>query len=294
MSPHDASSLTDRAALDCARARARRIGPALFLHEAAAEEVEFRVSGINRTFTEIAIVTAFPEPWLAIWPNARIVADTDHLDFGDKPLDLVIHALALHWANDPVGQLVQSLRALKPDGLMLGVCLGGQTLHELRASLAEAEARLTGGLSPRVLPMGEIRDLGALLQRAGFALPVADLMPLTASYRDIPHLAADLRAMGEVNALTARPRHAARRALFATAQTIYAEAFPAEDNRIAATYELVFLTGWSPDASQQQPMRPGSASHSLSDILDKLAAERGPEDAVAPPGASDGGRTSLK
>lgn len=274
MSLPDAPLLTDRAALERARARARRIGPALFLHEAAAEELQFRVSGINRTFREIAIVTAFPAPWQKIWPEARIVPDADHLDLGDEPLDLVIHAMALHWANDPVGQLVQSLRALKPDGLMLAVCLGGQSLHELRASLAEAEVRVTGGLSPRVLPMGEIRDLGALLQRAGFALPVADLLPLRASYRDLTHLAADLRAMGEVNALSARPRHASRRAIFTAAQDIYTAAFPAEDHRIAATYELVFLTGWAPDASQQQPMRPGSASHNLSEVLDQLAAER--------------------
>ena len=137
----------------------------------------------------------------------------------------------------------------------------------MRASLAEAESRLTGGLSPRVLPMGEIRDLGGLLQRAGFALPVADSVTLTASYRDLFHLAADLRAMGETNALAARPRRPAPRRLFPEAAKIMAVGFPAQGGRVATTYELIFLTGWSPDPSQQKPLKPGSALARLADAL---------------------------
>lgn len=270
----DAPALTDRAALARARARARRHGPALFLHEAVVDEIALRLEEVNRTFTAPAVVTAFAEPWRSTLPQARIVADDAVLDLAEGAHDLVIHAMALHWVDDPVGQLVQCRRALRPDGLLIAAFPGGQSLHELRASLAEAEVRVTGGLSPRVLPMGEIRDLGALLQRAGLALPVADSVPLRVSYRDMFHLATDLRAMGETNALASRVRRPTRRALFAEAAAIYAAHYPEADGRIAATFDLVFLTGWSPDPSQQQPMRPGSASHSLASILDDLARER--------------------
>lgn len=271
-----APALTDRAALDRARARAARLGPALFLHEAAADEIALRLTEVNRTFTAPLIVTAFPDPWRAAFPDARIIPDAAVLDAQPGAHDLVIHAMALHWADDPIGQLVQCRRALRPDGLLIAVMPAGQTLHELRASLAEAEARVTGGLSPRVLPMAEIRDLGALLQRAGLALPVADSVPLRASYRDLFHLAADLRAMGETNALAARLRHPSRRAIFEAAAALYAASFPEAEGRIAATFDLVFLTGWAPDPSQQQPMRPGSASHSLAAVLDQIAREREP------------------
>ncbi len=269
------AALTDRAALERARARAVRLGPALFLHDLAADEIASRLAEINRSFRSIAIVTGFSEPWRAAFPGARIVADAATLDLGPDGFDLVVHAMALHWADDPVGQLVQCRRALHPDGLMIAVFPAGRSLHELRASLAEAEVRLTGGLSPRVLPMGELRNLGGLVQRAGLALPVADVVPVPASYRDIWHLAHDLRAMGETNALAARCRHAARRALFAEAGALYAAAFPAEGGRISATFELVFLTGWAPHESQQQPMRPGSASHRLGDVLAELARGEG-------------------
>jgi SAM-dependent methyltransferase len=181
--------------------------------------------------------------------------------------DLVIHALSLHWANDPLGQLIQCRRALKPDGLFLAVMFGGQTLQELRASLAEAESLVTGGLSPRVLPMAEIRDLGALMQRAGFALPVADSVTQTVHYTDLPALMADLRAMGETSALAARPRHFTRRDILTKAEAIYRANFPAPDGRITATFEVIFLTGWAPHESQQQPLRPGSAKARLADAL---------------------------
>ena len=260
-------TLTDRAALVRNRIRALHQGAELFLHEDAAAEVQERLAEVNRRFTSPAVVAGFPGHWAEILPGARIVTDDEVLDLAEGAHDLVIHAMALHWANDPVGQLVQCRRALRPDGLFLGVAFGGRTLHELRAALAEAESAVMGGLSPRVLPMGEIRDLGALLQRAGFALPVADAFARTVTYRTMFHLIADLRAMGEGNAMASRSRRQVPRGLFPRAAEIYAQAFPAEQQRISATFETIFLTGWAPDPSQQQPLRPGSAVTRLADAL---------------------------
>lgn len=258
--------LTDQVALDRIRTRALR-SPALFLHEEAATEVQERLNEVNRPFTSPAIVTGFPDFWQTVLPNARIVPDADVLDLTAEGHDLIIHALSLHWANDPVGQLVQCRRALRPDGLFLGLMFGGQTLVQLRSALAEAEAQVSGGLSPRVLPMGEIRDLGGLLQRAGFALPVADSLTQTVRYRDIYHLMADLRAMGEANALHQRLRRPTRRALFTKAAQTYQNAYGDAEGRILATFEIICLTGWAPSDSQQKPLRPGSATHRLADQL---------------------------
>ena len=258
--------LTDRPALLRNRARAAR-APELFLQQDAADEIEERLAEVNRAFTMPAVVTGFPDLWQERLGSARIVADDEVLDLVPGAHDLVIHALCLHWANDPVGQLVQCRRALRPDGLFLGVLFGGQTLAELRACLAQAESVVTGGLSPRVLPMGEIRDLGGLLQRAGFALPVADSATRTVTYAGATHLMADLRAMGEGNALTQRLRRPTRRAVFARAAEIYAQSYPAGEGRIRATFEMIFLTGWAPDDSQPKPLRPGSASRRLADAL---------------------------
>lgn len=254
--------LTDRSAL--LRNRARAKADALFLHDEVAAEVQERLIEVNRTFTAPAVVTGFPPVWPM--PGARVLADDDVLDLPVAGHDLVIHALGLHWANDPVGQLVQCRRALVPDGLFLGFLFGGQTLAELRACLAQAEAEVTGGLSPRVLPMGEIRDLGALLQRAGFALPVADSFTKTVTYGDFGALLHDLRAMGEGNALAARLRRPTRRAVFARAAELY-EAHHAQDGRLRATFEIICLTGWSPHEGQQKPLRPGSAAQRLADAL---------------------------
>ena len=251
-------TMTDRPALLRNRARAT----AMFLQEMAASEVQERVKEVNRTFTAPVVVTGFP----LLWPDAPCVADADVLDLEAGAQDLVIHALCLHWANDPVGQLVQCRRALRPDGWFVGVMFGGQTLQELRLCLAEAEAQVTGGLSPRVLPMGEIRDLGSLMQRAGFALPVADSFTTTVRYRDVWHLMRDLRAMGEGNALAGRLRKPTRRAVFARAAEIY-QAQAGSDGRIAATFEMVVLTGWAPHDSQPKPLRPGSAVTWLSEAL---------------------------
>ncbi|MCT8158545.1 SAM-dependent methyltransferase [Pseudoruegeria sp. SHC-113] len=260
--------ITDQKALARARQRAAQHGDsALFLQEEALLEIKERLSEVNRAFKRVAVITPWPALWQPAFPEADVLEDgADLLAFPNPPYDLVIHAMGLHWAGDIVGQLVQCRLALKPDGLFLGAALGGQTLHELRASLAQAETQVSGGLSPRVLPMAEIRDLGALLQRAGFALPVADSATQVALYRDLFHLAADLRAMGETNALTARRKTFARRALFAEAARIYAEAF-GQEGRIRASFELIFLTGWAPHADQPKPLRPGSAAQRLSDAL---------------------------
>jgi SAM-dependent methyltransferase len=261
-------TLTDRTAL--ARNRDRALAsrnPAMFLQEDAADEIQERLIEVNRRFTQPAVVTPFADLWRARMQGARIVADDERLDLEPGAHDLVIHALCLHWANDPVGQLVQCRRALRPDGLFLGVLFGGQTLAELRACLAEAEVSVTGGLSPRVLPMAEIRDLGGLLQRAGFALPVADSATRTVTYADAGRLMADLRAMGEANALAQRVRRPTQRRIFAQAATHYAAGFSAPEGRIRATFEMIFLTGWAPDDSQPKPLRPGSAARRLADAF---------------------------
>lgn len=268
--------LFDTAALMRNRNRARRAGDrAMFLHEQAADQILERLSEVNRTFTSPAIVTAFPDLWSKRLPNARIVPEAEALALDPQAHDLVLHVLSMQWANDPVGQMIQSRRALCPDGLFIGVMYGGRTLNELRSVLAEAETHTSGGLSPRVAPMAEMRELGGLLQRAGFALPVTDCDAVDVSYASLAALAADLRAMGEANALAGRSRHFARRALFQMAEALYHKHFPSPDNRLSATFEMVYLTGWAPDESQQKPLRPGSAARRLADALgtDELNAE---------------------
>ena len=260
--------LTDRPALARNRARAATLpNRALFLQRDVVDEVQERLTEVNRTFTDVAVVTGEPSLWQAAMPGARMVADAPVLDLAPASQDLVIHAMCLHWADDPVGQIVQCARALRPDGLFLAALFGGRTLHELRACLAEAEVTETGGLSPRVLPMAEIRDLGGLMQRAGLALPVADSDLRRVTYRDAPHLMADLRSMGETNALHARLRRFTRRGVIAGAAARYAQGFALPDGRVPATFELIFLTGWAPHEDQQKPLRPGSAAMRLADAL---------------------------
>ncbi|WP_058239015.1 methyltransferase domain-containing protein [Shimia marina] len=257
--------LTDRKSLERNRARAD-LTAGMFLHEAAIDEIQHRLNLVNRTFTKSAIVSGFPTVWGDAFPEALCVPDTNTLDLKETSYDLVIHALGLHWADDPVGQVIQCHRALISDGFFLAVAFGGQTLHELRASLAQAEVEITGGLSPRIAPMAEIRDMGALLQRAGLALPVADAVPLKVTYETPWALMKDLRMMGENNALHARLKSPTRRAIMIRASEIYVDSFM-ENGRIPATFEMIYLTGWSPDASQQQPLRPGSATSRLADAL---------------------------
>lgn len=257
--------LFDRSAVLQNRRRARRDD--LFLQQLAVDEVQDRLSMVNRSFRSPAVVTGFPEIWQDRFSDATVIQDADTLDLAPDAHDLVIHAMCLHWSNDPVGQIIQCRRALHPDGLFLAVLLGGQTLHELRSVLAEAESRETGGLSPRIAPMAEIRDLGVLLQRSGLALPVADTQTSVARYRDLFHLMHDLRGMGETNALAGRLRRPTRRAVFARAADLYATSFAADDGTLLATFETICLTGWAPADSQQKPLRPGSAAARLADAL---------------------------
>ncbi|WP_425040123.1 methyltransferase domain-containing protein [Primorskyibacter sp. S187A] len=257
-----APKLTDRTALLRNRARASTF----FLQEEARDELQDRLEMVNRTFTKPAIVTGFPDLWRNGFAQATLVEDDDTLALEQAAHDLVIHSLSLHWADDPIGQIIQCCRALRPDGLFFGAFLGGQTLHELRSCLAQAEADLTGGLSPRVAPMTDVRDAGALLQRAGLALPVADVLPLRVSYDSAFALMRDLRAMGEGNALSQRLRRPTRRAIFDRAAEMYREVF-ADADRIVATFEIIVLTGWAPAENQQKPLRPGSAKARLSEAL---------------------------
>ena len=268
-------NLIDHETLARHRCRARRLArhdDAMFLHRLALADIQERLLEVNRSFTATAVVTGFFEQWQELAPNGRLVADDEVLALSPGAHDLIVHAMGLHWANDPLGQLLQCRRALRPDGLFIAVLPGGRSLHELRSSLAEAESQVTGGLSPRVLPMGEIRDLGALMQRAGFALPVADCLTTIVEYRDFSALLADLRAAGETNALTGRKRGFTRRPILTEAARIYARTFARADGRLPATAELVFLTGWAPDSSQQQPLRPGSARQRLADALGTVEA----------------------
>lgn len=266
-------TLFDRQALSRNRARAAKAFEP-FLHVIAADEIKHRLSMVNKSFNAPAIVTGHGDFWASemagVLPEMQVVADDETLDLAVGGHDLVIHAMALHWANDPVGQLIQCLRALKPDGLFLAVSFGGQTLHQLRASLAQAEAEVSGGLSPRIAPMAEIRDQGALLQRAGFALPVADSLPVQTSYETAWHLMRELGAMGERNALESRLRRFTRRAVFDRAAELYQSVFAAENGRVEATFELIFLAGWAPDPSQPKPLRPGSAQSRLANALGAL------------------------
>ena len=197
----------------------------------------------------------------------RVVADEERLPFAPQSFDLAVSLLSLHWTNDLVGALVQIRRTLKPDGLFIGTIFGGATLTELRQSLLRAEAELSDGAGPRVLPFADALDAAGLLQRAGFALPVTDVDRITVRYAHPLKLMADLRAMGEANALADRPRRPLSRRVLARAVEVYADRFALEDGRFPATFELVTLTGWAPHASQPQPLKPGSARMRLADAL---------------------------
>ncbi|MYA88635.1 MAG: SAM-dependent methyltransferase [Boseongicola sp. SB0662_bin_57] len=257
--------ITDRRALALHRARAAR-SPDHFLHEEAAFEIRERLADVNRDFHAPVLIGHVAPPIAALFPDARRIDDTPTLALDRESHDLALHCFGLHWADDPVGQIVQARLALVPDGMFLGVTFGGATLHELRASLAEAESRLSGGLSPRVLPMADIASLGGLLQRAGLALPVADGVSTTARYPDIARLAADLRGMGETNALASRSMSLPSREIFRETEKIYRRNF-ADDGYLVATFEMVFLTGWAPSANQQRPLRPGTADTRLAEAL---------------------------
>lgn len=283
------TQIFDRALIRRRFIRARAAGSADFLARYAIADLGERLGVIRRDFTAIADI-ATPTPELARQLSTRfqsaqivrlapifeppaaestrtLIGDEEALPLAAESFDLAVSALALQHVNDLPGALVQIRRALRPDGLFLGCLLGGQSLHELRAALAAAETELYGGISPRVAPFADVRDMGGLLQRAGFALPVADSEPLTVRYADMFGLMADLRAMGAANPLDARLRRPSTRGFFLRAAQIYAERFADPDGRLRATFELVFLSGWAPHESQQKPLRPGSAKMRLADAL---------------------------
>ena len=196
-----------------------------------------------------------------------VVADEEALPFAAASFDLVMSAMSLHWVNDLPGTLIQIGRILKPDGLFLGAMLGGGTLWQLRQALAAAESEIEGGLSPRVSPFADLRDAAGLLQRAGFALPVADGETIEVEYEDALALMRDLRAMGEGNLVLERRHGLARRATLLRAAEIYGERFALSSGRITASFEVLFLHGWAPHASQPKPLKPGSAAHRLAEAL---------------------------
>lgn len=207
----------------------------------------------------------------ALGDGPRLAADEEFLPFADGAFDLVVSNLSLHWVNDLPGALIQVRRVLRPDGLFLATLFGGDTLFELRRCLMEAEMEATGGVSPRISPMADLRDAAGLLQRAGFALPVADCDTITVGYSSPLRLIQDLRGMGETNAALARLRCPTRRAVFQRALERYAELFTEADGTLTATFQVLYLAGWSPDAAvQQQPARRGSADTRLAEALKSI------------------------
>ncbi|HEY2709278.1 MAG TPA: methyltransferase domain-containing protein [Caulobacteraceae bacterium] len=226
------------------------------------------------------IQTDLAEAMLAGRPGSRLVADEELLPFKPESLDLIVSSLALHWTNDFVGALIQIRETLKPDGLFLGAILGGSTLIELRAALMTAELELTGGAGPRVSPFADAYDAAGLLQRAGFALPVADVDRVTVRYDHVFALMADLRSMGETSVLVEGAGRPLRRPVLAHAAKHYAERFGEPDGRIIATFEILTLTGWAPHESQPVPLKPGTAKMRLADALgvkERSAGERAGE-----------------
>ena len=202
--------------------------------------------------------------------GTNFCADEEFLPLADQSLDLLISMMGLHATNDLPGTLIQIRRALKPDGLFLAAMLGGETLHELRQSLMTAEMELKGGASPRIFPFADKPQMGSLMQRAGFALPVIDSEIVTVTYPDIFALMKDLRLMGEGNAILARDKKYPGRDFFFRANEFYRDLFSGPDGRLQASFEIIFLIGWSPHASQQQPLRPGTAKTRLADALDTV------------------------
>jgi SAM-dependent methyltransferase len=291
----------DRWLLRARRQRALRLGPQILLLDQVAEELAHRLSLVLRRFGRAvdlgtptaAVRTALLRDgaigaMIAVDPiiagdctaaPLRVVADEEALPFGDHTLDLLVSGLSLQAVNDLPGVLVQIRRSLKPDGLFLAALLGGNTLAELRHSFAVAESELEGGASPRVAPFPDLRDLGALLQRAGFALPVTDVDRITVRYATPLGLLRDLRHMGAANPLVERRRVPLRRTTLARAMEIYAERFADPDGRVRASFDIIWLSGWSPDESQQKPLRPGSAKKRLADALGttEIAAGEKPE-----------------
>ena len=280
----------DHALLDIRRRRAlgAAVAGADFLYRAVGNDMAERLATVKRRFA-IAAEIGSPLPVLAatgqvdrivrLDPVAEtrpeVVGDAGLLPFAPASLDLIASILSLHWVDDLPGALAQLRRALKPDGLFLAAFLGGDTLSELRQAFAAAEAEVAGGASPRVAPFTDVRTAGALMQRAGFAMPVADQDTRIVRYDSALHLMRDLRAMGATNVLYERDRRPLRRAVLMRAIEIYGQRFADDDGRVRATFDVISLSGWAPHESQQQPLKPGSARMRLADALDTVERPAG-------------------
>src|SRR6478672_5444058 len=278
----------DRSLLRARQTRARALGPATFLLDRVAGELGERLSAVLRRFdigVDLGTPTDVVRRALAASGKVgtiiaaefgattldrsflRAAADEETLPFADGSLDLVTSALTLQFVNDLPGTLIQVRRALKPDGLLLAAVVGGESLAELREAIAAAESEIEGGISPRVAPFADVQELGALMQRAGFALPVIDNERLVVRYDSVFALMRDLRRMGATNVLHERRRKPLRRATLRRMTEIYAERFSDADGRLRASFEIVWLSGWAPHESQQKPLKPGSATQRLADAL---------------------------
>jgi SAM-dependent methyltransferase len=286
---HSVRRLFDQQLLRTRQRRALTLGATTFLLDRIADELAERLAAVVRRFDvaadlgtpgdavrrALAAQGSLPATFVAVHPLATylpgggpaVAADLEALPFRDGSLDLAVSALALQWADDLPGTLTQIRRTLKPDGLFLAAMLGGETLTELRHSMTEAESEMVGGVAPRVVPFADIRALGALLQRAGFSLPVSDLDRLTVRYDSVFPLINDLRRMGATNVLIERNRRPLRKSTLMRLADIYTRRFSDADGRVRATFDVVWLSGWAPHVSQQQPMRPGTASDRLADAL---------------------------
>jgi SAM-dependent methyltransferase len=267
--PTAAPILFDRALLRARMDRARRVGPVTFLLDRVVEDMADRLQAVMRGLSDVAEIGSPGE--LLRKPIADRFKTVTRIDFDEsetlrlepESLDLAVSALAFQFVNDLPGVLAQIRRALKPDGLLLAAMIGGDTLTELRQSFAAAEAECEGGVSPRVAPFADLRDIGGLLQRAGLALPVTDVDRVVVRYDSAFALMADLRRIGATNILVERRRTPTRRATMLRMAQIYAERFADSDGRIRATFDIIWLSGWAPHDSQPKPLRPGSAKASL-------------------------------
>jgi SAM-dependent methyltransferase len=271
--PTIAPVLFDRALLARRQRRTLRLGPATFLLDRVAEDMADRLSAVKRDFVDAADIwtpgaglTAHA-PFLSFRRIGSEESPTEVLPLEPASLDLAVSALAFQSVNDLPGVLAQIRRALKPDGLLLAAMIGGETLTELRQSFAAAEAECEGGVSPRVAPFADLRDVGSLLQRAGLALPVTDVDRIVVRYDNAFALMQDLRRMGATNILVERRRMPTRRSTMLRMAQIYAERFADSDGRIRATFDIVWLSGWAPHESQPKPLRPGSAKVRLEDAV---------------------------
>jgi SAM-dependent methyltransferase len=267
--PQDRPPLFDFSAANRAKERAARLEGDRFLDAAATEGLAERLSAVTRRFQRaLWIGDAVPEairPFAQDWICADFAAD--EVLHAEAPFDLAVSLFSLQWINDLPGALVQIRRLLKPDGLFVGALMGGETLRELREAFAQGELQTRGGVSPRVSPFADVRDLGGLLSRAGFALPVADIERLTVRYRDFAGLVKDLRAHGFTNVMSERSTKPLRRDTLTALLAHYVSHHAEPDGKLRARFETVYLTGWSPHENQQQPLKPGSAKARLAEAL---------------------------